>query len=447
MTRPLEILPGIDPHTGADPRHHVQTLPEHPARRSRFAMPGLLSLQPLTAPCCMGYLAMETDARTIDADREHLGWLCYSVGAPPPEPGSMVHEFDIRGIRLRWERQPELATYIVIRSGMVEDAFAASALSVLPPDWLAGLPGRLLVGLSIQIEETSGPERSPAAMTRLFGSDAWQGVTLGNGAGYLWSDWRPSDDGLVRLLIRNIRMNDRELGRTVSRLCQIESARMRILARSLYLQQVETPLLAIERRVFELLSASASAPDPEDDLARADLLATLTRDLEHLNNRLPDANANDADLNRCREAIDGLREGRIEGLPLLAETVLPDCHRAASAGNRVHQRMEQARLLLGRIGHAAGIRANLMAIEQQRDLVAIQGRMLQRQAIGQTVFVLAAMPISAYAFVGLADILGKALAAIGLPVDGAVIAASMMPFAVLGAFGLARVLLRRLGQR
>lgn len=447
MTRPLEIMPGVDAGQKAENRHNLQALPEHPARRSRLAMPGLMSIQPLVAPCCMGYLAMETDPASIEADREHLGWLCYSVGAPPPDSASMVHEFDIRGIRLRWERQPELATYIVTRSGMMEDAFATSALAALPPDWVAGLPGRLLVGLSIQIEETSGPERSPAAMTRLFGNDAWQGVSLGGGSGVLWSDWRPDDLGMVRLLIRNIRMSDRELGRMVHRLCQIESARMRILARSLYLQQGEPHLLAIERKMAELVATGVAAPDPDDDMARADLMAALTRDLEHLASQLPDLASNESDLVRCEDAIAGLREGRIENLPLLSETVLPDCRRAANSGNRILTRIDQARLLLTRLGQAAQIRANLLAVEQSRDLVAIQGRMLQRQAIGQTVIVLAAMPMSAYALVGLSEILGKALVAMGVPVDGSVIAAAMLPFAIMGALGFGRMMLNRLSRR
>ena len=445
MTRPLEILPGIEPEARTATQT-LQGLAEHPARRSRLAMPGALSIPAVMSPCIISYLAMETDSKSIEADREHLGWLCYSVGAPPPDPTSLVHEIDIRGIRLRWERQPELATYIVTRPGMMEDAFASTALAVLPPDWVAGLPGRLLVGLSIQIEESNGPERSPAALTRLFGGDAYQGITLGGG-GLLWSDWRPGDDGLVRILVRNLRLNDRELGRVVTRLCQIESARMRILARSQYLQQAEIPLMTLERKIRDLMTAGAAAADPEDDLERADLLMVLARDLEKLADRLPDSGASDADLARCAEAIENLREGRIEGLPMLAETVLPDCRRAAASGNQIITRLADARNLLAQMSVAAQTRASLMIAEQNRDLVAIQGRMLQRQSVGHTVIVLAAMPMSAYALVGLADILGKALAAAGLPVDGALIAASMLPFAVLGALWFGRLMLNRLSRR
>lgn len=443
MTRPLEIMPGPVSAQG----NSLQGVPEHPARRSRLAVPGALSIAAVPSPCVIGYVAMETDASSIEADREHLGWLCYSVGAPPPDSNALVHEVDIRGIRLRWERQPEVATYIVTRPGMMEDAFTANALAALPADWVAGLPGRLLVGLSILIEESSGPERSPAALTRLFGSDAWHGITLGGGLGLLWSDWRPGEDGLIRLLIRNLRLNDRELGRMVARFCQIESGRMRILARSQYLQQAEAPLIALERKIRDLLAAGASAADPEDDLARADIFAGLSRDLEKLADRLPDAAANEADLLRCAEAIDGIREGRIEGLPLLVESVLPDCRRAANLGNQIFVRLNQARSILAQMAQGAQTRATLMVAEQNRDLVAIQGRMLQRQAVGHTVIVLAAMPMSAYALVGLADILGKALSAAGLPVDGSLIAASMLPFALLGALWFGRLMLSRLARR
>ena len=99
------------------------------------------------------------------------------------------------------------------------------------------------------------------------------------------------------------------------------------------------------------------------------------------------------------------------------------------------------------MAQGAQTRATLMVAEQNRDLVAIQGRMLQRQAVGHTVIVLAAMPMSAYALVGLADILGKALSAAGLPVDGSLIAASMLPFALLGALWFGRLMLSRLARR
>jgi len=142
----------------------------------------------LTAPCAVSHFATINDSAPIEADREHLGWLCYSVGAPPPPTDATEHTVEFEGFLVHWENHGPISAYTIIRRQVQGQAFDQLALDGLPEDWLAGLNGVRLFGMHLFYEESTGPERNRAALARLFGRDNYIGTMIAGGKAYLWAD-------------------------------------------------------------------------------------------------------------------------------------------------------------------------------------------------------------------------------------------------------------------
>ena len=87
----------------------------------------------------------------VAAEYRHIQTLCERYSILPPAPGSSCYYQNFGGFELRWERHTEFSTYTFIHRVDGPEPFQRTALSLLPPGWLAELPGEVISGLHIEI--------------------------------------------------------------------------------------------------------------------------------------------------------------------------------------------------------------------------------------------------------------------------------------------------------
>src|SRR5579872_1382851 len=103
--------------------------------------------EPLSPPARMSYLALLCDAAQRDASVSALTELCRRFDVPPPSQNATHYAAKFPSFRLKWERHTEFIRCMFIVRGMGDDPFADTAITAVPQDWIAALPGRLMVAV------------------------------------------------------------------------------------------------------------------------------------------------------------------------------------------------------------------------------------------------------------------------------------------------------------
>ena len=152
--------------------------------------------------------------------------LCDRYGISPPNMYENDFSANFGEFRLRWERHTEYSTYTIYRAKLFEIPFEHTAIEYVPQEWLARLPGELLVATHIALEDRSRPKRSLHELATLFASGTVIGSKVAGGAASVWSDNQIHRDNFGRILIHDENLRSRQVGRLVQRLLEIETYRM-----------------------------------------------------------------------------------------------------------------------------------------------------------------------------------------------------------------------------
>ena len=403
---------------------------DHALRAEAFdggAVPFAAALKP---PAAISYFATYSGAPSLEADREHLGWLCYSVGAVPPPVDADEHVVEFRGYLLHWRYQQGVSAYTVVQRAPEGDALTGNALDGLPEDWLSGLNGERLYGLHVFYEEATGPERNRAALARLFGRDDYLGCDVAAGAGHIWADWRADADGFPRILLRDNGMTAREAGRVVADLIRFERARMSALIHHARLQVLAEQLTIWEQRL---------RPEPDEQAIDAEAVAAVRYGLAGCHeDRVALATCVEHE-RAALTALAALGERRVAGLLPLADFL---GHSLATTHRDLRDWSERLDLLERALDRAerqleADDRARLAEALQVQ--TAVMARTAQQQLQNRRlVRVLALAGLTAvFAYIG--QLIGNGLAAAHLVGSAGLIGMTAIPLALLAAYALLSV--------
>ncbi len=394
--------------------HAPSPLIEHPSRR---AIAGEVHARPyerLLAPVRASHLVMLTGEGTAADDREHLATLCRVFGAAPPAADALFFVAELGPLRLRWERHTEFAAYTLLRTDPFEAPFAETALTLAPADWLAGLPGALLVGVHVAVE---GRERGLDEIRRLFDGNSLAGSRM-VGAACAWTDFRLHDDGFGRMLVRDEGLSRGQTGRLLQRLLDVETYRMTALLAFPLARQTAPEIRALEQRLSEVVAACACPGADTPDRELLDELAQLSAEGERLATatgyRFAAARAYDA---LVRQRVAELREERLEQVQTVAEfmdrRMSPAMRTCEAAAGRIERFAED----VARAGSLLRTRVDIALEEQNADLLRSMDRRAQVQLrLQETVEGLSVVAISYYVL-GLIGYAGKGLKASGVPVN------------------------------
>jgi uncharacterized membrane-anchored protein len=396
------------------PRNHPQ----------RFELNDEVHARPpevLPSPLRLTYLAMFSDRGAREGELAAVRDLAARFGAPPPAAGANHYSADLGPFRLKWERHTEFARYKLIVPGQGgADPFAEPALAAVPPDWVAALPGQVMVATHVALLRGApdGPPPDHEALSaRLFGGNALVGSGIAGGAGVALTDFRIRGDGFSRLLVEDRGMTPRQAGRMVQRLVEIDTYRVMALL-ALPIAQALTPALGDRERELAAIAAALEGAREEDEPVLLDRLTRLEAEIERLGSenhfRFAAAAAyHELVLRRIAE----LREERIQGLQTFQEFTE---RRLAPAMNTCRAAAGRQEALSGRVARATQLLSTRVDITRERQNQAVLASMNRRAKmqlrLQETVEGLSVAAVTYYV-VGLVGYLAKGANAAGVAVN------------------------------
>ena len=372
--------------------------------------------EPLDTPCRATYVAVLIDRDNRERERAQVAALCAQFQVQPPEPDATHFSAQLGAIRFRWERHGEFSGYTLFTPGLSPLPFSEPVAALLPADWLAGLPGTTLVAAHAKLMPAPSTPLDDEALAALFDGNIVVGGDIGGGAGLAYTDFRIHADGFGRFVVCNRHLTERQAGRTLQRLFEIEAYRMMALLAFPIARSLAPRIARIEASLAELTGHIASEGGKDEDL-----LQELTRLAAEIENCL---SASQFRFGACRAyhelvitRIGELRETRLEGIQpieeFMARRLTPAVATCATASQRLHD-------LSDRVAQASGLlstRVNIVRERQNQALLASMDRRAKLQLrLQQTVEGLSVAAI-VYYVAGLLGYLAKAGKAGGLPVQ------------------------------
>jgi len=420
-----------------------------------------------------------------EGELAHLAELARAFGVAPPQPGDTLWRATLLGaapgagdgvaaregaaLRLKWERHGEFSGYLFLRrdrddhggdgggdaAGGPDGAGASTPApwEALPEGWLAGVPGQTLVAVAVAIRRSpptgaagssAGRAADAAWLADHFGGQPVCGSSIGNGAGFAYTDFRlRPEEGHVRMLLVDAGFNPRQAGRMLQRLLEIEAYRMLALLALPIARRLSPRIAAIESALVHLTGGIAS-----DDGRGEELLHELTRLAAEVEGALA---ASRFRFGACRayaelvsRRIEELRERRIEGLQTVHEFMSRRFSPAVATCATVEQRLHDLSERVSQASSLLGTRVGIAREKQNQLLLASMERRARLQLrLQQTVEGLSVAAILYYV-VGLVAYVAKGLEAGGAPVDAAVVVLAAVPVAGVAVLWALRRAHRRL---
>jgi uncharacterized membrane-anchored protein len=410
-------------------------MPEFREHDLRYSLVNEVHARPfeqLRPPLLASHIAMLHTEPGAMRDQRHVAELCESHGLPVPNEGATHYSADFGAFRLKWEWHSEFATYTFFRGGAFTDPFARPAINSVSEDWLAGLPGELLVAVNIAFEHRDAPERSIGDLGEFLVADSLAGSRMAGGNAMAWTDFRLHEDGFGRILVRDVGLRSRQAGRLVQRLLEIETYRTMALRTLPLAREAGAEITDAAGELNEIAERMPQIEGLEDEKAMLDRLTRLAARLERLASRNSYRFSAAAAYYALVEARVGeLREERIEGLQTIDEFMdrrmvpaMRTCQSTAILQDRLAERVARATTLLR-------TRVDLAMEAQNRDLLRSMDRRARLQLrLQETVEGLSVAAISYY-LVGLVGYAAKGAAAAGLPVPVELVTGLSIPVVVL----------------
>ena len=422
--------------------------PDHPDRALLADEVHARPPEPLAAPSRASYVAVRIEPDARGAEWDHIAALCRPHGVTPPAEAPTQWAATLGLLRFKWERHGEFSSYTFFTPGLSPTPFAEPVVAALPAGWLAGVPGQTVCAAHAKLARADalqdGPGGLPSAaqLAAHFGANVVVGAGLGDGAGLAFTDFRIHADGFTRLLLLDREMTERQAGRMLQRLFEIEAYRMMALLALPVARALWPRLLEIERTLAMLTAEIAEQRGADEALLQqlTALAAEIERALSASQARFGASRAYHA---LVVTRIAELREQRLPGLQTIDEFMTRRLSPAMATCATVSQRLHD---LSERVAQASSLLSTRVDIARQRQnqaLLAATARRAKLQLrLQQTVEGLSVAAI-VYYMAGLVGYGAKALKAAGLPLSPDLVTGAAIP--LLGA--LAWWTLRRVHAR
>jgi uncharacterized membrane-anchored protein len=239
--------------------------PNHPQRLELNDEVHARPSDSLEAPLRLSYLALAADREQSERSWQSVCDLAQRYAAQPPPAGANHYSADFGAFRLRWERHTEFVRYTFIAPAGTRDPFAVPATSEIPADWLAALPGEVLVAThAALLEDREGMLTYPEVAERYFAGNVLFGSDISGGAATALTDLRIQIDGFSRLAVLDHSMTPWQAGRVMQRLLEIDTYRVLALL-ALPVARELTPFLnACERELAQITASLVGAKEAEE---------------------------------------------------------------------------------------------------------------------------------------------------------------------------------------
>jgi uncharacterized membrane-anchored protein len=373
----------------------------------------------LETPSRATHVAVLVAPEQRSAEQAHLAALCAQFGVPAPEPQATQFSADLGSVRLKWERHGEFSGYTLFAAGRSPVPFSEPALSMLPAQWLAGVPGSTIFAAHAKLVPFADDVPSAEFLAAHFDANVPVGAGIGGGSGLAFTDFKIRADGCARFVVLDRGFTPRQAGRMLQRLFEIETYRMMALLALPVAREQAKRIAGIERSLATLTERIAKGGGASGD--DESLLQALTGLAAEVESGLA---ASQFRFGACRAyhdlvttRISELRERRLPGIQTIEEFMArrftPAVATCASTSQRLHdlsERVAQACGLLSTRVDIARERQNQMLLESMNRRAKLQLR-LQQTVEGLSVAAIV------YYVAGLIGYLSKGLKASGARVD------------------------------
>lgn len=414
---------------------------DHPLRRALNDEAHARPPESLTAPTRLSFIALEDGGVTRAQQEAAITELCQRYGMAPPAPDSSHFSRDLGPFRVKWEKHTEFTRYKFIVAGDGAAPFEKFAVNVVPSDWLANLPGRVIAAAHAELRPA--PDQLPPVddiSAKWFGGNALVGAPIASGSAVAFTDFRIQADGFSRFLIYDKSLTPRQAGRTVQRLLELDAYRILALMSLPLARQLGPVLARSETELVQITSSLASGTASDEPAMLVSLTRLQAQIQQHLFQSGPRFSASDAYYQLVQRRTDELREGRLEGVQTFKEFIerrlVPAMNTCASSSARI-EKMSQ------RVAETTGLLSTRVEVSRQRQaaeqLAALNRRAQIQLRMQETVEGLSVAAITYYV-VGLVSYFVKGLASAGAAIRADLIIAISVPIvAILVALGVRRV--------
>lgn len=386
----------------------------------------------LRAPCRISFLALSSDVTKREAAWKHVYVLAQKFNAPLPQAGANHYSADFGAFRVKWERHTEFVRYKFILQGLEAEPFADPAIKAVPEDWLANLPGEVLVATHV-ILAPADPDRPDyeAISQNYFEGNVLVGSTIAGGAGRAFTDFRIHKDGFGRILAQDIGMTERQAGRMIQRLLEIDAYRMLALL-ALPVARNLAPFLDEGERELAKVAADMVEADGEQEAALLNRLTKLEAAIEYRQSENQYRfSAASAYYELVQRRIAELREDRIQGLQQFLEFMERRLAPAMQTCATMESRQNALSLRVSRATQLLSTKVDIVREQQNQALLTSMNQRAKVQLrLQQTVEGLSIAAVSYY-IVGLMGYAAKAVSAGGVNVSPEIVTGISIPFVVL----------------
>ncbi len=419
--------------------------PNHP---QRYSLSNEIHVRPppeIVAPERLSYIAIQYGVEHAGAALADLRRLCAILATAAPVEDVTHFETSHGDVWLKWERHTEFATYTFSDRAEFHRPFEMPVISSVDTGWMTQITGHLIVAIHLAVQkiQSSRPELTGAADE--FDGNVLIGAKVAGGNGLVLTDLKLHGDEFGRMLVIDLHLGQRQCGRTVQRLLEIETYRMMALlglpvARktAALLGNLESDLAAVT-----LLMAQDASQDEPALLVRLTQLAASVESEVAAN--LFRFGASAAYYELVKRRISELREERLVGIQTIGEFLDRRLAPAMATCTSVEKRLLDLSERVARASDLLRTRVDIVRERQNQALLASmnhRGRMQLR--LQQTVEGLSIAAISYYV-VGLVGYAAKALKEGGLPLSPELVTGGSIPFVVLAIWLAVRRVRQRLG--
>ncbi|MBK1680669.1 DUF3422 family protein [Rhodocyclus tenuis] len=327
---------------------------------------------PLVVPSLVSHLAFMHEGNSSANEREHLSQLC-SGGVCRFIENSDTHlVLEAEKFTLRWELHTEFSSYSFSRPLQPGEPTqsAETALDDSLHDWLEAIPGQLMVATHVELR--SAKDLTPEAAMACYSASPRQvgGALVSGGAAWVFSDFM-FDRGFSRFLVLDVSLTERQAGRTVQRLVEIETYRIMALLGLPVAKQVGRWLSTAEKRLAEMMARIVKTQNSDDEREVLGELSGLAAEVEDSVARTTYRfGASRAYHDFVEQRIEELREVRIPGFPIFGEFMQRRLLPAMNTCEAMARRQED---LSGRVVRSSQLLRTRVDIElerQNQDLLA-----------------------------------------------------------------------------
>jgi uncharacterized membrane-anchored protein len=391
----------------------------------------------VAGPARCSYIAVLIDSDDRGREHAHLEALCQRFAQPLPPSGATHFRTALGTLRLKWERHGEFSGYLFIAGGAAEQPFAAPAATLLPAEWMAGVPGRTIAAMHVDIVADDGQRIDAAALSALFSGHGVAGANIAEQAATVFTDFRIHADGFSRCLVVDRGLTPGQAGRTVQRLVEIEAYRMLALLALPIARRQAPRMLEIERALARLTDGLAQGQGEDEALLHE--LTGLAAEVES------GVSASQFRFGACRayhalvtQRIAELRESRLPGLQTIEEFMSRRFTPAVATCATAEQRLQG---LSERISRASALLSTRVDIARERQtqalLASVDRRAKLQLRLQQTVEGLSVAAIVYYT-AGLVGYIAKGIKAGGWHAEPDLIVSIAVPALAVLAFFIVR---------